>query len=155
MPVAIAATAVLLVLAALFAFGGRRAPRASSATTLLPLAAYAPQLQFSDVQLSESTSLSGGKSTFVDGRVINSGPATVRGVELQVLFAPEAGGTPQMESVPLMLIRTRQPYVDVEPVSAAPLGPGRSAEFRLIFEGIRPEWNQQAPTLRVVGVTEK
>jgi hypothetical protein len=34
------------------------------------------------------------------------------------------------------LIRARDPYVDVEPVSASPLKPGGEQDFRLIFDGV-------------------
>ena len=57
-----------------------------------------------------------------------------------------------METVPLNLIRMRQPYVDTEPVSAAPIAAGASADFRLIFDDVRPEWNQQAPEMHLIGV---
>ena len=40
----------------------------------------------------------------------------------------------QNETQQLMLIRTRDPYIDVEPVSAAPLKPGDGQDFRLIFD---------------------
>ena len=50
---------------------------------------------------------------------------------------------PQVETVPLTLIRTHEPYVDTEPVSAAPIKAGEVREFRLIFENIGANWNQQ------------
>jgi len=155
-PVAIAAV-VVLVLIAVLVFLGRRhgAANPGAPDTLQPVAAYAPNLKLSGLAMSESTSFSGGKSTFIDGRVSNTGPSTVTGITVQVLFASDAGGAPQLETVPLNLIRTRQPYVDTEPVSAEPLSPGAGAEFRLIFEGIRPEWNQQVPEIHIVGVTTK
>ena len=120
--------------------------------TLRPLAAYAPNLKLSGLAMSESTSFSGGKTTYIDGHITNAGPSTVTGITVQVLFASDAGGAPQLQTVPLVLVRTRQPYVDTQPVSAAPLAPGTGADFRLIFEGIRPEWNQQLPEVHVVDV---
>lgn len=147
------AAAVVLVLLGIFVFTGRRHGAASEAPdTLRPLAANAGNLKFSGLAMSESTSLSGGKSTFIDGHVTNAGPSTITGATLQVLFAPDSGGAPQLETVPLSLVRTRQPYVDTEPVSAEPMAPGAGADFRLIFEGIRPEWNQQLPEIHVVSV---
>ena len=50
------------------------------------------------------------------------------------------------------VIRTREPYVDTQPVSAAPLVPGAEREFRLIFENINSNWNQAEPEIHVVGV---
>ena len=149
-PVAIAAVAVLILVAVLVITGRRHGATAGAPDTLRPVAAYASNIQFSGLQMSESTSFSGGKSTFIDGHVTNKGPATVTGITVQVLFASDGGGAPQLETVPVNLVRTRQPYLDTQPVSAAPLAPGAGADFRLIFEGIRPEWNQQLPEIHVV-----
>ncbi len=151
--VAIAVVAVL-VLVAVLVFAGKRhgAGGGSSPDTLRPAAAYAANLKLSGLALSESTSFSGGKSTFIDGHVTNAGSSTVTGITAQVLFAPDGGGAPQLETVPMSLVRTRQPYLDTQPVSASPLTPGAGADFRLIFEGIRPEWNQQMPEIHFVEV---
>ena len=119
---------------------------------VLPLDAYAPSLVVSDLAMSESTSLSGGKSTFLDGRIRNKGSQTVSGVNVQVLFANDEGMPPRIESVPLMLIRTREPYVDTQPMSVAPMRPGEEREFRLIFEALPENWNNQMPELRETGV---
>ncbi len=119
----------------------------------LPAAAYARHLVFSDLQMSESTSLSGGKSTFIDGHVTNDGTQTVTAATVQVLFANDVALPAQVETLPLTLIRTRVPYVDTQPLSAAPLTPGSSREFRLIFENIGENWNQQLPQIHVVATT--
>ena len=63
--------------------------------------------------------------------------------------------TPQIETMPLTLIRTREPYVDTQPVSAAPIRPGEEREFRLIFETIPGNWNMQMPEVRVIRVDTK
>ncbi|HMH13211.1 MAG TPA: DUF2393 family protein [Edaphobacter sp.] len=150
---AVAGLAMLVVFAA-FAFMGRRKP-AAAPNTIQPLAAYASNLPLSQLAMSESTSLSGGKSTFVDGHIQNTGSQTVTGVTVQVLFRNDEGMPPQMETLPLSLIRTKEPYIDTQPVSAAPLKPGDDREFRLIFESIPKNWNTQMPEVHVVGVESK
>ena len=150
---AVAGLAMLAVFAA-FAFMGRRKP-APAPNTLLPLATYASNLPLTQLAMSESTSLSGGKSTFVDGHIQNTGSQTVTGVTVQVLFRNDEEMPPQMETLPLSLIRTREPYIDTQPVSAAPLKPGDDREFRLIFESIPKNWNMQMPEVHVVGVESK
>ncbi len=150
---AVAGVAMLAVFAA-FAFMGRRKP-APAPNTLLPLAAYASNLPLSQLAMSEATSLSGGKSTFVDGHIRNTGSQTVTGVTVQVLFRNDEQMPPQMETVPLSLIRTREPYIDTQPVSVAPLKPGDDREFRLIFESIPTNWNMQMPEVHVVEVESK
>lgn len=154
-PVAIAVAAVLVLVGVLVFLGRRHAAGAGSLDALQPVAAYAHNLKVSGLQMSESTSFSGGKSTFIDGHITNTGTATVTGITAQVLFASDGGGAPQLETVPVSLVRTRQPYLDTEPVSAAPLAPGAGADFRLIFEGIRPEWNQQTPEIHFTEVATR
>ena len=123
--------------------------------TLQPLAPYAASLQLSQLAMSESTSLSGGKSTYIDGHIQNTGNQTVTGVTVQVIFRNDEAMPPQINTVPLALIRTREPYVDTQPVSAAPMKPGDGRDFRLIFESIPANWNMQLPEIRVIGVEAK
>ena len=146
--VAIAAVAVVILVSVLVMLDHRRSA-APAPNTVQPLAAYASSLVVSNIQMSESTSISGGKSTYIDGHIANHGSLTVTGITVQVLFANDTGMPPQIETVPLLLIRTREPYVDTEPVSAAPLASGAEADFRLIFEGINENWNQQTPVIHV------
>ena len=116
--------------------------------------AYASNLELTNLQPSQSESLSGGRSTYVDGHIVNHGSQTVTNVTVQATFGVD-GGQAQVLSAPVSVIRTRQPYVDTEPLSAAPLPPGGQADFRLIFEGVSDSWNQQAPTLKVIEVSTK
>jgi len=148
----VAGVAVLAIVAGLVLAGRKKAPAISG---VQPPAAYAVNLPLSELAMSESTSLSGGKSTFIDGKVRNAGSATVTGITVQVLFRNEEGMPPRVETLPLTLIRTREPYVDTQPVSAAPLKTGDTREFRLIFESIPTNWNMQMPEIHVVRVDLK
>jgi hypothetical protein len=74
---------------------------------------------------------------------------------VQVLFRNDEAMPPQIETLPLSLIRTREPYIDTQPVSAAPLKPGDGREFRLIFESLPANWNTQMPEIRVIQVVTK
>ncbi len=125
----------------------RPAPNAIQA-----LDAYAPNLVFADLQMSESAALSAVKVTYIDGHIRNTGGKTISGVTVQVLFGNDEQLPPQVETLPVTLIRTHEPYVDTQPVSANPIKPGQEREFRLIFENIGANWNQQLPQIRVVGV---
>lgn len=146
----------LVVLTAVLALvlTGRRHGTAQG-NQLLPADAYAANLQITDLAMSESTSLSGGKSTFLDGTIHNTGSQTVSGVTIQVLFANDEAMPPRVETVPLMLIRTREPYVDTQPMGVAPLKPGDSREFRLIFESLPQNWNTQLPEMHITGVVTR
>ncbi len=153
MPWVVAGGVVLLVV--LFAVLRQRpGPVQTPPNALLPLDSYAANLVYSQIQMSESTSLSGGKSTFIDGHVRNTGSRTAIGASVQVLFTGfDASSPPQVESVPLTLIRTHEPYVDTEPLGAEPLRPNDEREFRLIFVDISPNWNQQLPEIRTTHAT--
>ena len=148
------AAAVVVVAVAVFALLASRG-RSRNAGAPLPLDAYAESLPLSGLAMSEATSLSGGKSTFLDGHVTNKGSKTVTGVTVQVFFNNDLQLAPHLETLPLTLIRTREPYVDTQPVAAAPLAPGQDREFRLIFESIPDNWNVQLPAIHVVRVTTR
>ena len=151
--VSIAAVAVVLLVGALVLLGRR--PPAPPPNTLQPAAAYAANLPLSNIQMSESTSFSGSKATYVDGHIGNHGTATITGVTVQVVFANDVSLPPQIQTVPLTLIGMRQPYIDTEPVSAAPLTPAAEADFRLILDPINQDWNQQQPLIRVIHVSTR
>jgi hypothetical protein len=148
----VAGLAVLVVVVVLVLAGRHKAV---SPATVQPLAAYAASLPLSQLAMSESTSLSGGKSTFIDGHVQNTGSQTVSGITVQVLFRNDEAMPPQIETLPLSLVRTREPYVDTQSVSAAPLKPGEERDFRLIFESIPSNWNTQIPEIRIIRVEAK
>jgi hypothetical protein len=146
------AGAVVLILVGVLLFAGRK-HETSAPNTVRPLDPYAAQVVFSGLQMSESTSLSGGKSTYIDGHVQNKGTQTLTGATVQVIFNNDMQLPPQVETLPLTLIRTREPYVDTQPVRAAPIAPGDDREFRLIFENIGANWNGQLPEIHLVQAT--
>src|SRR5271170_5846981 len=148
----VAGLAVLVVIVVLVLAGRHKA---AGPPSIQPLAGYAAGLPLSQLAMSESTSLSGGKSTYIDGHIQNTGNQTVSGVTVQVIFRNDEAMPPRIDTVPLSLIRTREPYIDTQPVSAAPLKPGDGRDFRLIFESIPTNWNMQLPEIRVIGVEGK
>jgi hypothetical protein len=152
----IIATGVVVIIAAVlivvFQHGHKAAPVAPISSAPDP---YAVNLPISSLVMSESSNLAGGKVTYLDGRITNNGSRTVSGITVQVLFTDPAKEVTQNETLPLKLIRTRDPYVDLEPVSAAPLRPGDGRDFRLIFDAISPDWDGAYPQLRILHVDAK
>jgi hypothetical protein len=148
----VAGLAVLVVIIFLVLAGRHKA---AGPATVQPLAAYAATLPLSQLAMSESTSLSGGKSTFIDGHIQNTGNQTVTGITVQVFFRNNEAMPPQIETLPLSVIRTREPYIDTQPVSVAPLKPGDERDFRLIFEAIPANWNMEMPEIRIIQVDTK
>jgi hypothetical protein len=143
------ATLIVIVAAAALLYSGRKKP-APAPSTLQPADAYAASLPLSQFAMSESENLSGGKMTYLDGHVQNTGSRTVSGITVQVVFGNDEALAPQIDTVPLMLIRTKDPYIDTEAVSANPLKPGDDREFRLTFESVTENWNQQMPEVRII-----
>jgi hypothetical protein len=125
-------------------------------TTVMPISApldpYAGSLSLTRLVMSESGNLAGGKVTYLDGHIANLGARTVTAVTVQALFRDNAHEVAQNETLPLKLIRVRQPYIDVEPVSAAPLQPAGEQDFRLIFDSVSPDWDGAYPEIRILHV---
>ena len=116
---------------------------------------YAGNLTISKLAMSESSNLAGGKVTYLDGQIANQGDHTLTGITVQVLFRDPAHEVAQNETQPLKIIRTRDPYIDVEPLSATPLKPGESKDFRLIFDTVAQDWDGAFPEIRIIHVDGK
>jgi Protein of unknown function (DUF2393) len=144
----VAALIVIVVVGALV-FAGRKKP-APPPNTLQPADAYAVSLPLSGFAMSESENLSGGKVTYLDGHVRNTGDRTVTDVTVQVVFQNDVALAPQIDTLPLTLIGMKEPYIDTQPVRSNPLKPGDDREFRLIFESVPENWNTQMPEVRVI-----
>ena len=155
LPMAVAAVIVLAVLVGLIVFLGRgkSGPQVVPATTSVD--SYSSSLPITGLAMSESTNLAGGKVTYLDGHIANQGNRTVTGITVQVLFRNVAHEVAQNMTQQLMFIRMRDPYIDTEPVSAAPLKPGDGQDFRLIFDGVSPNWDGAYPEIRIIQVVSK
>lgn len=157
LPLGLAAAVVLLVAAAaiLSLEHGNARGKATITPLYAPLDPYAGSLTLTHLAMSESGNLVGGKITYLDGHIANQGARAVTAVTVQVLFRDYAHEVAQNETMPLRLIRVREPYIDVEPVSAAPLKPGDEKEFRLIFDAVSPHWDGSYPEIRILRVETK
>jgi hypothetical protein len=139
---AISAVAVVILLVVLVLMS-RRSEAPQQPNTLLPVAAYASDLAMSNLQ------------TYIEGHIANHGQKTVTDVTVQVVFANDVSMAPQIVTEPLNMIYMRQPYVDTRAVSASPLAPGAEGDFRLIFDQVSDNWNQQMPQIRVTQVATR
>ena len=155
MPAAVAVAIVLAVGGGLLLIF----ERGKTGPTVTPISAptdpYAANLSVSHLAMSESSNLAGEKVTYLDGLIANEGNRTVTGITVQVLFRDPAREVAQNETQPLKIIRTRDPYIDVQPLSAAPLKPGDQADFRLIFDTVAQDWDGAFPEIRIIHVDSK
>lgn len=152
LPLAVAAAVVIgVVVGGILILG-----HGKTATTVTPIKAptdpYAANLVISNLAMSQSSNLVGGQLTYIDGRIANHGNKTVTGITVQVLFRDPAHEVAQNETQNMKFIRMRDPYIDVEPVSAAPLKPGDAQDFRLIFDTLTQDWDGAYPEIRIVHV---
>jgi len=76
-------------------------------------------------------------------------------VRVQVLFRNGAQEVAQNETVPLLVIRSRDPYIDTATQAQIPLKAGGQEDFRLAFDSIVPDWAGAVPDIRIVQVEPK
>ena len=151
MPIAIGAAAIALLLAALFVFGRPKpVPVAPGA------APYSENLKVGDLKISTAENFVGSSVNYLEGKIANVGPKTVTGIKVEAIFRNSLGEIVQRESQPLMLIHTAmQGFPDVAPLSAIPLTPNTTRDFRLTFDHISNDWNHGYPELRFAQIQTK
>jgi hypothetical protein len=155
LPWIIALGVVVLAIGGLLAVNHHREPPNPGGAGLAPADAYAVSLPISNLQMSQAGNMAGSQTTYVDGQITNHGQKTVTAITVQVAFHGFENPIAKKETLPLPLIRTRQPYVDTQPVSAAPIAPGETREFRLIFDSLPQDWNQGYPEVRIIEVASR
>jgi hypothetical protein len=154
-PLLVAAAIVLAVLVGLILIFGRGKSGSAVTPVSAPLDAYAKNLAITGLSMSESPIGTGGKVTYLDGQITNNGNQTLTGITAQVIFRDAAHEVAWNESQALRIIRTREPYIDVEPMAGAPLKPGSEEDFRLIFDTVPQEWDGAFPEIRVIHADAK
>ncbi|MFT4113066.1 DUF2393 family protein [Silvibacterium sp.] len=152
LPWIIAGVLIVLVVGGLLVVSHHAQPANPGGAGLAAPDPYAASLKISDVKMSQTSNMAGAQLTYIDGNIANTGAKTVTAVTVQVAFKDFTNVLAQKSTMPLNLVRMREPYVDTEPVSAAPIKPGETREFHLIFDHVPDSWNQQYPELRVIGV---
>lgn len=150
-PIAIALALIAVVVAAIILFSGRAQPPATAATD-----PYADSLPIANLKLSAAENFIGSSVNYVDGTVTNTGSKVVVGAAIEAVFRNTMGQTVQRETQPLMFIQHRPGFPDETiPVSASPLRPNGTQEFRLTFEHISADWDHGYPQLRFVKIDTK
>jgi Protein of unknown function (DUF2393) len=153
-PLVVALVLVLGMVVAGFMLNGRPKPPAATPINA-SLDPYAASLVVSNVAMSEASNMAGTKVTYIDGHVANNGTKTLTSVRVQVLFRNGAQEVAQNETMPLLVIRSRDPYIDTATQAQMPLKPGAQEDFRLAFDSIVPDWAGAVPDIRIVQVEPK
>ena len=154
-PWIVAGVVVIAIVVILIVFSHHAPPANPGGAGLAPPDPYASKLPISHLQMSQASNMVGGQSTYLDGQITNQGDKTISGITVQVGFVGFTNQLVGKDTMPLALIRTREPYVDTESVSAAPILPGQTRGFRLIFDSIPQDWNQNYPEVRVIQIATR
>ncbi len=146
-PVAFALGAVIvLILAAGAVLLSRTIRTNTPAAVKFPFgaveSAYAPQMQFQNIQLARSTNMLNQEFTYVDGSVSNGGDRNVVGLEATFEFHDQFNQVVLREARQLIAPKT-------QPSLAAH---GGQQVFQIVLEHVSADWNQQNPTIRVTGL---
>ena len=117
-------------------------PALPSRPTLTPEArAYLPNLKLSDVQPQTSESYI-QKSLFeIMGKLTNSGPKTIRGVQVTCVFRDYNEREVKRE------------LVSVADAHSGALVPNATKSFRLAFDDVPDEWNHQMPDFVIAQIS--
>jgi hypothetical protein len=145
-PIGIGVALVLVVIGAVVLFTRSEAPRHEAHP-------YAANLKFTDLRLSAAENFVGGNVTYLDGAVTNAGDKTVNGITVDLTFHNQLGEVVQDETLRVMALSSAGPYPDVLDLHSAPIGPGKSRNFRLTLEHISGDWNRAAPDVKVTSVS--
>lgn len=148
-PILIGVVIVVVVVGAVV-LGLREAPKGPKGPP-----PYAPNLAISNLEKSAAENFVGATVAYVDGKIANKGDKTVSQALVRVLFHDDMGQVVGDETVPVRILQTGGPYADTIDLKASPLGPGQTKTFRLTFERISSQWNQQMPELQITDVVAK
>ncbi len=146
------AVGIIVIIGALVWMLSRNAA-APPATAATP--AYAADLPISDLHLSAATNFVGGRVTYIEGKLTNTGNQTVTGAEVETIFRNTLGEVVDRQTQPVRVQAAPLGNPDWVGLSMAPLAPGKTFEFRLTFEHISADWNQGYPEIKFVSVTTK
>jgi hypothetical protein len=151
-PLVVSVLLIAGVVTAAFFVHGRQRPAGITTPLNAALDPYAASLPITNVAMSESSNIAGGKVTYIDGHIANTGQHTVTEVQVQVLFRNTANEVAQNQTMALNVIRMREPYIDTASMTALPLKPGAEQDFRLIFDSTAPDWAGSLPEIRIIHV---
>jgi len=102
--------------------------------------AYAPHIQFLDIQLAHATNFLNQDFTYVAGTVLNDGTRKVRGLEVTVEFH---------DPFHQVILRDSNQLIGSKD---APLDAGQHRDFQIQMEHLPAQWDKQYPAIRVTGL---
>ena len=101
---------------------------------------YAAQIGFSDLHLGAELNFLNQQVTYVDGKVTNRGPKTVRRIRVRLTFH---------DVMNQIVLRDEQTIFGED---AQGLQPGQNRDFQVRFDHVPDLWNQSVPDLQIINV---
>jgi hypothetical protein len=141
----LAATAVLVIVGALYFLPGRQSPPGAAppgAHFAFGAAeqAYASRMRIENITLSRAENFLHQEITTLNGELVNDGNRTIRGVEVTIEFSDDLNQIALREAGPVLT-----------PGSPSLVAGARRA-FEVSFEHIPASWNMQQPAVRITGL---
>ncbi len=107
------------------------------------------QLQFTDLHI---TSAPTGGAIYLEGKMVNTGPTSVNGVQVNATFKGIDGSN--LETV-------RRPVEEMvdnsgttfEPLANSPIKPTEARPIRIAFDHVPEGWDHKLPALTIINVT--
>ena len=101
---------------------------------------YAEQLSVAELRMSAEENFLGQQVIYLDGKLTNRGDKAVRQLTVRLYFR---------DTLNQVVLRDDQEVIKAR---SAPLSPGETREFRLLFDRIPDSWNQQVPQFQLLSL---
>jgi hypothetical protein len=143
----LAGLVIVLLVGGSFVYFVSRNKRGAGAAVEPPLPfgaaeqAYAVHVHFVNPQMSRLANFLNQEVTYISGTVSNDGARDVREIEVTLEFHDPFNQAVLRETRRLLGSR------------AQPLGGGERRDFQIALEHVSAEWNQQYPSIKIVGLT--
>lgn len=151
---AIVVAAVLLV-AIFWMIPNSNNKAATSALNNAPV--NADQLRVSEIQLAQQDA-GGAANVDVYGRATNTSNRAIGEAVVSGTFKDKNGTVIYVEQQPIERVEvsnSKDKDVNAKPLADQPIGPGKTADFRVRFSQVPANWDHKAPEVTVSQVTEK
>lgn len=102
--------------------------------------AYAPDIKFSDLNLSAYENMFHQKVTYLNGAITNAGPRTIRAADVTIEFRDASNK---------VVLREKRRIIGG---AVRPLESGESQSIQIGFESIPTTWNGQFPMIQISGL---
>jgi hypothetical protein len=105
--------------------------------------AYLTQLAVGELRMSAEENFLQQQVVYLDGQITNRGDRIVRQLTVRVYFR---------DSLNQVVLREDRDVIRTAQAGTAPLAPGETREFRLLFDRIPESWNRQLPQFQLVSM---